>query len=181
MTRTSVDAATPPLPLLKGRSPSRPRLIGRAVALALLLAAADQASKAWGMANLLDPPRRIEVTGFLNLTPVWNPGVSFGLFNDLHDSVDWLVTLIPALIAALIGYWLVRSERLWTALALGSIQAGAVGNLIDRFRFGAVFDFIDVHALGWHFWTFNIADAAISLGVIALFIDGLWNDRAKSS
>ncbi len=157
---------------------SRNRLTGMGlVALALVLAA-DQASKLWILEGLRLPQLgRVDLLPVLSFTMVWNPGVTFGLFR--ADGV-WgpllLVGVAVAIVAAL-AVWLRRAESMLVAVSLGAIAGGAVGNVIDRLRFGAVVDFIHVHAGGWSWYVFNVADAAIVCGVGALVLDGLLPGR----
>ncbi len=141
---------------------------------ALLVLAADQASK-WWVREVLDLPDvgSIAVLPVLNLTMVWNRGVTFGLLNSFGAwSAPILVAGALGIVVAL-GIWLRRAERRLVAGALGAIAGGAVGNVIDRLRFGAVVDFIHAHAFGWSWYVFNIADAAIVCGVAALLLDGM--------
>ena len=145
---------------------------------ALLVLAADQASK-WWVREVLDLPDvgSIAVLPVLNLTMVWNRGVTFGLLNSFGAwSAPILVAGALGIVVAL-GIWLRRAERRLVAGALGAIAGGAVGNVIDRIRFGAVVDFIHAHAWGWSWYVFNVADAAIVCGVAALLLDGLWTRR----
>ena len=143
------------------------------IALPVVLAA-DQASKAW-ILDVLHLPiiGRVDLLANLSLTMVWNQGVTFGLFK--ADS-DWgalaLVGVACAIVVAL-GLWLRRAESRLVAVALGAIAGGAIGNVIDRVRFGAVVDFIHVHVGSWSWYVFNVADAAIVCGVAALLLDGL--------
>ncbi len=118
-----------------------------------------------------------------DLTMVWNRGVTFGM---LAGDSPWTQTALSLLALAIAGFllrWMSRAENRLTALALGAVVGGAVGNVIDRFRFGAVADFFDAHAWGWHWYVFNPADAAIVLGVVALVGDALFrpSPTAKGS
>lgn len=152
----------------------RPPLATLGIAAAVIVLAADQASK-WWVREVLHLPQigSIAVLPGLNLTMVWNHGVTFGLFNSLGPwGAPALVVGALAIVAAL-GVWLLRAEHWWVALALGAIAGGAVGNVIDRLRFGAVVDFIHAHAFGWSWYVFNVADAAIVCGVAALLLDGV--------
>lgn len=116
----------------------------------------------------------IPVTSFLNLTMVWNPGISFGLFT----GGGWgLLTVASLVIAAFFFIWMLRTEAFAETLALAMIVGGALGNVIDRVRFGAVADFLDFYRGDWHFPAFNLADSAISVGVAALVIHGLFFAR----
>jgi lipoprotein signal peptidase len=142
--------------------------------LAALVLAADQLSKWWILDVIeLDRVGQIVVTPFLNLTMVWNRGVTFGL---LGSDLWWKPLLLGALalvIAALLLRWLARAESGRVAWGLGLVLGGAVGNVIDRARFGAVVDFIHLHAAGFHWYVFNVADSAIVCGVGLLLLDAL--------
>jgi signal peptidase II len=157
--------------------------LGLPVALAILVA--DQAVK-WWMLEVLRLPevRHIPLVSLgpfgFDLTMVWNRGVTFGM---LAGDAPWhapLLGLIALAVAAFLLRWMVRAENRMIAVALGAVIGGAVGNVIDRFRFGAVADFFDAHAFGWHWYVFNIADAAIVCGVIALVGDALFRPSPKA-
>lgn len=127
----------------------------------------DFVTKEWALSTLFVPEISIMVTSFFHFTPVWNPGISFGLFSD--SPVTGYV--IPAL-AVFVVIWLYIQLATLTPLqriCAGLIAGGAIGNVIDRLRFGKVVDFLDFHLYGYHWPAFNIADAAISIGV-ALWI-----------
>ena len=133
----------------------------------LIILCADQISKQIMLDLLFDPPRYIEVGLYLNLVPVWNSGMSFGL---LSDGGLWVRIGLTAL-AFLVSCWFVwalpqlnRCQRFAGAIIAG----GAIGNAIDRLRFGRVVDFIDFHIGTWHWPVFNFADTAITIGA------GLW-------
>lgn len=151
------------------------------LSLALLVVVADQISKWWILDVVMNPvPRVVEVTGFFNLVLAWNPGVSFGMFQHDAGVMPYALSGLALLVAAMVGRWLWTAERWTQAAALGLVIGGAVGNVADRLRFGAVCDFLDFHYAGWHFWAFNVADAGISVGVALLIIDGLFFDRETS-
>ena len=133
----------------------------------LIVLCADQVSKQIMLDLLFDPPRYIELGVNLNLVPVWNSGMSFGL---LSDGGLWVRIVLTAL-AFLVSGWFVwalpqldRCQRFAAAIIAG----GAIGNAIDRLRFGRVVDFIDFHIGAWHWPAFNVADTAITIGA------GLW-------
>lgn len=153
--------------------------------LGLLLAAAvvvlDQASKAY-IATLLDgtASSAIEVLPFFNLVAVWNYGVSFGMFNTGAATGAWILTGVALAIVAGLAIWLFRVKAPLVAAAIGIVIGGAIGNVIDRVRIGAVFDFADFHVAGWHWPAFNVADSAITVGVIVLLIDGLFSGPRSS-
>ncbi len=142
---------------------------------ALTVTISDQASKLYFYRYLVEDGRRaVEVLPFFNLVTVWNYGISFGLFNS--DSGFGGVIFIVLALAIVVGLliWLRRVASAQTGLALGLVIGGAVGNIIDRIHFGAVFDFVDFHAFGWHWPAFNLADSAITVGVAALLIETLF-------
>ena len=116
----------------------------------------------------------------LNLTMVWNRGVTFGLLNGLGGAAHWVLAVVAMVVVAALGVWLWRAEA---AVGGGGARrggGGAVGNVIDRIRFGAVVDFIHAHAFGWSWYVFNVADAAIVCGVAALMLDGLRGQAATT-
>lgn len=113
----------------------------------------------------------MEITSFFNLVMVWNRGVSFGLLAE-HDA-RLLLTGFALLVCLGLARWMFYSPFRYTATALGLIIGGALGNVVDRLRFGAVADFFDVHALGWHWPAFNIADSAICIGVALLCAEAM--------
>jgi signal peptidase II len=153
------------------------RLGWGAYVLALVVIVADQASKHW-ILNGLDLPRlgSVPLLGPLHLTMVWNQGVSFGLLQANRDLVRWALVVFSLGVAILLAAWSRRVERPFAALGLGLVIGGALGNAIDRARFGAVVDFVDVSRL-WFPWVFNVADSAISVGVVCLLLDSMRKER----
>ncbi len=154
----------------RARALRRPAAAG--LALAVAVAAADQATKAWALDLLFFPPRAIEVAPFLNLVAVWNRGVSFGLLASGSAAAPYLLAGFSAAVCAGLAVWLSRTRRRAAVLALGLVIGGAAGNIVDRLRFGAVADFVDLHAGGYHWPAFNLADACITLGIGLLLLDG---------
>jgi signal peptidase II len=146
--------------------------LGGIVAVATIVL--DQVSKWWMLAHVMDPPRVIEVTPFFNLVYAWNRGISFGVFNTDAGWNRWILPLVALAICVALAVWLARSTHWITTVGLAMIIGGAVGNVVDRLRFGAVYDFLDVHAAGWHWPAFNVADSAISVGVLLLILDSLF-------
>ena len=143
-----------------------------ALGLAAAVLAVDQAVKAWILYGLDLPSRfSLPVFGPLRFTMVWNEGVSFGFLQARHDLVRWGLTLFALAVALALAAWARRADRRLLGTALGLIIGGAVGNAIDRARFGAVADFIDVSALGFFPWVFNVADSAITIGVMLMLAD----------
>ena len=139
------------------------------IALILVL---DQLSKNWVLLAYGEISRSIaEVTPFFNLVMVWNRGVSFGMFSD-HP--NWMPTILTVVAVAITGFlftWMWKEKKQFTIIALALVIGGAIGNVVDRIRFGAVVDFLDFHAFGYHWPAFNIADAAIFIGVVLLLIE----------
>jgi signal peptidase II len=136
--------------------------------LAAVVLVADFLSKAW-MLGAFAPYERLAVLPFFNLVLVFNPGASFSFLADAGGWQRWFFVALALAISA----WLVamirrhaRENLMPAALAL--ILGGALGNVIDRLRFGAVVDFLDFHVAGWHWPAFNVADSAITVGVILL-------------
>jgi signal peptidase II len=145
--------------------------------LAGLILILDQLTK-WYFFAVVDLPRigQIRLLPFFNLTLVWNQGVSFGL---LGNGALWgrIALIIFALaVSTLVATWLLKAERLWPALGMGLIIGGALGNVIDRIIHGRVFDFLDFSGLGFP-WIFNVADSAITVGVIMLAWDTFFANR----
>jgi signal peptidase II len=141
--------------------------------LALTVLVLDQATKWLALASL-DPYEPMVVTPFFNLVLVWNRGVSFGMLSGDPAWGPWYLTGMSAAIGAFLIVWLYRESRVVTRVALWLVLAGAVGNIIDRLRFGAVVDFLDFHAFGYHWPAFNVADSAIVVGAGLILLDSLW-------
>ena len=148
------------------------RALGGAAILGAL--ALDQASK-FAVVRYFDAQGAgFGLSPFLDLTLRWNPGVSFSLFAQETAAGRWALLAVTGAVTAMLCIWLWRVQSPVTALGLGAIVGGALGNGYDRFAYGAVADFLDLHAFGRHFFVFNIADAAINLGVALLILDGLF-------
>ena len=139
---------------------------------------ADQLTKLAAV-EWLDSASSVELAPMLDLVLAYNTGAAFSLLSTAGGWQRWLFIGLAVLISAFIVHWLYslpRSAR-WTPLALSLILGGAVGNVIDRIRIGAVVDFIDVHAGGWHWPAFNLADSAICVGA-ALLVLGAFRSGA---
>ena len=119
--------------------------------------------------------KTVTLAPFLDFTMVWNKGVSFGLFNSGESAMIVVLVGVAVLLAAGLIAWLAVVRTRLVALGLSLIIGGAVGNVIDRVRFGAVADFIDVHVAGYHWPAFNIADSAIVVGALLLMVDSFLN------
>jgi signal peptidase II len=144
---------------------------------AAVVAALDQASKWWIVEKLMQPPRVVPLTPFLDLVLVHNRGITFGMFNSGGSLQPLLFTALAVVIAAGLLIWLRGVTRCWVATAIGAILGGAVGNVLDRLRLGAVVDFIDAHIGGWHWPAFNVADSAISVAVVLIAVDALFSAK----
>jgi signal peptidase II len=143
-------------------------------ALAALVLVLDQATKYWVL-DIIHLPERgfIEVLPFFRLTFVGNIGVSMGLFRADTDLGRWLLVGVTAAIAAAVAVWIARERVRSDVVALGLVLGGALGNIVDRVRFGYVVDFLHFFVGEHSFWVFNVADAAISGGVILLLARAL--------
>jgi signal peptidase II len=139
--------------------------------LSSLLLILDQLTKIIAKNSLFEGVSQ-PVTSFLNWTLVYNSGAAFSFLAQAGGWQRWFFTGV-GIIAALIMIWLIRKNAHQTifSLALSLVLSGAIGNVIDRIIYGAVVDFVDVHYMGWHWPAFNIADSAITIGVILLIVD----------
>ncbi len=165
-------------------APHRPFLrVGLLWWTSLAIVVLDQITKAAVRSHLPLHGSRPVIEGVLDLIHVQNAGVAFGLMNDYAHPQRGLLTMGLALAALIgIGYYarqLQPAERL-ARVGLSLILGGAIGNLIDRVRDGFVVDFIDVYWRDWHFWAFNVADAAITAGAILVFLELLRGNRHAS-
>jgi signal peptidase II len=159
-----------------------PRDWGLASAAAAL--AADQGSKLLLLYVLhfieMGPREGIPVLPFFNLVMVWNPGVSYGLF-PAHGPVGTaLLAAFSLLAVAGLTWWLWGAKRRILAVGLGLVIGGALGNLIDRLIYGKVADFFHFYAHGYDWYVFNLADCAISVGVVALLYDAVLRPEAEA-
>ena len=152
---------------------------------ALIVFAGDQISK-WIVTGPLDlqTVRQIVLLPIFNLSWTENYGISLGLFNAESDTGRWVLVAVTGAIAAGVAFWIGREKQRGDQLALGMVLGGALGNILDRVRFGYVVDFADLHFAGWPeavcwsysdgacrpFLVFNVADAAISIGVVILLL-----------
>jgi len=155
--------------------------LGVGVAGAIMIV--DQAHK-WWMLNAFDirGKGRVAVTPFLDLEYVKNTGVSYGLFLQESRQGQWILVAFAALAVCAMALWLARgvTSRL-VAVSLGLIMGGAASNAIDRLTLGGVADFFALHAFGFHWYVFNIADVAIVAGVVGLIYDSLGPSRKDAS
>jgi signal peptidase II len=148
------------------------------LAVAIAAAAVDQASKLWVIFGTdLGTRGSITLLPFLDLVLTWNTGISYGLFPQEGPLGQWALLALKAIAAVLLWVWLARASSRLTAVALGLIIGGAVGNAIDRLAYGAVADFVLLHvttaSFNFKWYVFNIADAAIVAGVVGLLYETL--------
>jgi len=156
-----------------------PRIALAAYGFALLIIVVDQLTKAWvlqGIGLRFEGQSVSVLPPILNLTLVHNEGVSFGLFGD--GSARWMLSVFSVAVAGILGWWALRAERRLLVTAIGLIMGGAIGNVIDRIRFGWVVDFLDFSGTGVFPWVFNVADSAITVGVVLLILDSILSERA---
>jgi signal peptidase II len=149
------------------------------LALAGLILLADQISK-WWILDIVNLPGRgaIEISGIFDLTFVRNFGVSFGMLRAGSQIEQWGLMALSGAIATVFVLWMRTAERRLTVAALAMVIGGALGNMIDRLRFGYVVDFLDFSGLMFP-WVFNIADAGISVGAALLVLDYFANGEEK--
>lgn len=146
------------------------------LAIAAAAAAIDQAVKLW-LLFVFDLGGRgiVTLTPFLDLVLVWNTGISYGLFRQEGPLGQWLLLALKAIAVILLWIWLARATTRLTALSLGLIIGGAVGNAVDRYAYGAVADFVLFHIttadFSFKWYVFNVADVAIVAGVIGLLYE----------
>ena len=149
--------------------------------LAAVVIVLDQLSKYW-VTHVVDLPARgvVPVLPFFDLLWVTNPGVSMSLFVAQTATQQWLLVAVTLAIAAGVAWWIWRETSRIDAAALGLVLGGALGNIVDRVRFGHVVDFLDLFWRDHHFYIFNVADAAISTGVAVLLLRSVLAPAAKS-
>ncbi len=144
--------------------------------LSLIVIILDQLSKLWALTTLpLWKP--VPVFPCFNLYLTYNKGVSFSFFSSTHPIMPWVLSAMAIVVCIMIVFWMTREKNKMILMALALILGGAIANVIDRIRLGAVVDFLDFYA-GQHHWpAFNIADSAICLGVLFIFIS--WFKETK--
>ena len=150
--------------------------------LAGAIVALDQITKLIALEHLPLGVPLVVIDGLLSLTLVLNPGLAFGLLGGIPAGWRWVVavlSLVALVVLARVALRVLPTGGWLGRLAIGLIFGGAVGNLIDRARFGAVVDFVDVHWRGWHWPAFNVADSAITVGVTLLALR-LMTERSTS-
>jgi signal peptidase II len=150
--------------------------------IATLVLLADQLHKAW-MLYVYDIGAKgtVTLTPFFDLVLVWNQGVSYGLLAQRTELGRWGLILFAFAAAIALVVWLARFTSPLAAAAIGLIIGGAVGNAVDRILYGAVADFFSLHAFGFEWYVFNIADTAIVAGVVGLLYESLFGGHKKVS
>ncbi len=142
---------------------------------------ADQLSKLFILRGLgLRLGEAMTVMPFLDLVLTFNRGISYGLFPQDGEFGRWFLVALKLAAAALFAYWIAHTSSRLVAAALGLLVGGALGNAIDRAVYGAVVDFVSLHAFGWRWYVFNLADSAIVAGVVGLLYDAVSGHAMKS-
>ena len=158
---------------------THPARFGALVALATLVL--DQASKLYFLfVDVLASREPLALAPFLDLIVVWNRGISYGLFQQHTELGRWALVVLSIAAAVGLSVWLRRASTRFLAAALGLIIGGAVGNVVDRIAYGAVFDFIHFHVGSFSWYVFNIADAAIVAGVAGLLYDSFVLEKRRA-
>lgn len=154
----------------------------RGILLALIVILLDQLSKQAILSSVVGQGKIVPVMPSFNLVLVWNKGISFGMFTGWEYSA-WIFTAIAVAITLFLLRWMVKSKNLYMVLSLGLVIGGAIGNVIDRLRYGAVVDFLDFYVGRYHWPAFNVADSAIVVGVIVIgwieFTTGIKEKKQK--
>lgn len=150
------------------------------LSLALTALVVDQLTK-WYILDWFDQGNNVQsFCDFFNLTQAWNTGVSFSMFNQYGS---WGAIIIVAFALSVVGFllqWLRNESSRLGQIGLGFVIGGALGNVVDRVRFGAVFDFLDFHYEEWHWPAFNMADVFICVGVFLILLGSILNGSKKS-
>ncbi|WP_032112273.1 signal peptidase II [Candidatus Paracaedibacter symbiosus] len=147
----------------------------------LLTLILDQLSKQVVLSWFLSGNHQIEVTSFFNIILAANRGVSFGLFAAGSSSEVWALIAVAGCISFLLGLWIWQADSKFSSICFGLVLGGALGNVIDRFFYGAVIDFLDFHAFGYHWYTFNIADCGIVIGAVLLVCQMLFSIKTDNN
>lgn len=153
---------------------------GYAIAAAIFVL--DQLTKLWIITGLaLEAKGSVNLLPVLSLTWVENRGVSMGLLQADGDGERWILTAVTGLIAAGVAWWMRKEANRIDLFALSLVLGGALGNIVDRVRFGYVVDFVHVHVGAWSFYVFNVADAAITIGVAVLLLRALFERKPAAA
>jgi len=151
-------------------------------AIAFVVFAFDRLSKVW-IVDVIDLEKNgpMDLLPFLNFDFVWNRGISLGLFQMDGEIGKDLLIVLTSVVALVVAWWLLRAKEKILKIGLGLVLGGAVGNIWDRFEYGQVADFMHFFIGDWSFYIFNVADAAITLGVILLLWDALLLPKKKNT
>lgn len=152
---------------------SKEKILLLGIVIAVMVIVLDQLSKFLMLTFVLNEQSVIIIMPFFNLVHAWNTGVSFSLFNNGGFIGTLLLCLIVIVIVAILLRWLYKEKTKLIQIALGMIIGGAVGNLIDRIRFGAVFDFLDFYIDAYHWPAFNLADSCICIGAVMIILHSM--------
>ena len=156
-----------------------PRLLGALIALVGLIL--DQAVKTWLLFGFeLGQRGRVTIAPFFDLVLVWNRGISYGLFAAGSPAQVWMLVAVKTAITLALIVWLVRNTDRMTAIALGLLIGGAIGNTLDRVLYGAVVDYVSLHAGGFYWYVFNLADVWVVAGVALLLYDAFLAGRSRT-
>lgn len=146
-------------------------LLGLSIAAAAVII--DQLSKYYVLHQLLGISAYIPYGSYFSVVRAWNTGVSFSMLNNYGHAGAYILSAIAVVIVLLLYHWLKKEDVRITQAALGLIMGGALGNVIDRLRFGAVFDFLDFHIADTHWPAFNAADSFICIGAAVIIAQAL--------
>lgn len=153
----------------------------QAMVLVVVTMVADQVSKELLLRYVQNAGAMVQVIDdFFRLVIVWNRGVSFGIMGGEGALPPWVLSAIAVAVCIGLFVWLRRTDRRLTGWGIGLVMGGAIGNVIDRARWGAVFDFADFYVGQWHWPAFNVADSAIVVGVGLMLVDSLISDKERA-
>nr|QIM10730.1 lipoprotein signal peptidase [uncultured Alphaproteobacteria bacterium] len=152
-------------------------LIGLSIAAATLIS--DQLLKYLILNYVLETYPYVKMASFFNIVNAWNTGVSFSMFSSGSIAGKFVLSTVALVIVAMLVWWLSKEKNKLLQVALGLIIGGALGNVVDRIRLGAVFDFLDFHISGYHWPAFNLADSAICVGAAIILIEGLFLNKKE--
>jgi len=147
---------------------------------ALVIFAIDRFSK-WWFIDVYDLPSRgvVEILPIFDVVMVWNRGVSFGLLSANDEIGRWALVALNMVIVSVLIYWLRTSKNIFLSGAIGIVVGGAIGNIYDRVKFGAVADFFQFHWQEWYFAVFNVADSFIFIGAVLLIFNSTFGSDTK--
>jgi signal peptidase II len=167
---------------LSAQAGEAPRRTGPYLRIGIIVAAVvfviDLASKLWVLDGLaLEATGPIRVLPWLDLVLVWNRGVSYGLFQQDSDLGRWVLVAVTVVATIALAVWMARTTSRLSAVALGLVVGGAIGNGVDRVVYGAVVDFVHLHVADFSWYVFNVADAAIVAGAALIVLEALRGGR----